>query len=160
MNCQLHVCCCFAHANCRRCCAPGEFIAATGDANAYAYTCELCEAKSFNCTGTVGATATTVALAPGVWRETLGQQLVRQCWNEDACAGGAPDAVVAAAATAAGAADLAVAAATDAYCASAYEVCISCLAVMSHHSSIDQMTKTENDCRHRRRQHHGHRCRD
>jgi predicted outer membrane repeat protein len=64
----------------RQCCVSGEYISADKQ-------CTHCT-NSFDCKA-VGTSLTTLSMPYGFWRESLTQLTVRECWNKQACIGGA-----------------------------------------------------------------------
>ncbi|KAG5193174.1 hypothetical protein JKP88DRAFT_240807 [Tribonema minus] len=82
------------------CCSDSQYIGAAPAEGTF--TCKGCDTTGLVCTG-VGVTSTTLTLDNGFWRETLTQEVVRQCWNSAACSGGA------------------AAASVDEYCAAGYK---------------------------------------
>ncbi|KAG5183506.1 hypothetical protein JKP88DRAFT_262991 [Tribonema minus] len=82
------------------CCGNGQYIGAGAVDGTFG--CKACDSTGLACTG-IGATIATLPLDSGYWRETLMQELIRKCWNSDACIGSA------------------AAASVDDYCAAGYE---------------------------------------
>eukprot|EP00611_Tribonema_gayanum_P026107 TRINITY_DN611_c0_g2_i4.p1 TRINITY_DN611_c0_g2~~TRINITY_DN611_c0_g2_i4.p1 ORF type:complete len:798 (+),score=114.47 TRINITY_DN611_c0_g2_i4:65-2458(+) len=82
------------------CCSDSQYIGAAPAEGTF--TCKGCDTTGLACTG-VGVTTTALTLDNGFWRETLTQEVIRQCWNNAACSGGA------------------AAASVDDYCAAGYE---------------------------------------
>jgi hypothetical protein len=80
--------------NNRQCCGVGHYVNADARES---HTCAVCNNDTMACSNG-GITVRTLPLQSGHWRDSFDSDQVLQCWNADACKGGAPAALTAGAA--------------------------------------------------------------
>jgi hypothetical protein len=82
---------------CRQCCGVGQYV---DQASRETNTCAVCDTATVACATEGGATAQSLPLLSGLWRDSFDAANVRRCWNTDACVGGAPSVIITGADTA------------------------------------------------------------
>jgi hypothetical protein len=74
---------------CRQCCGAGSYLAPDPTSTTGAHTCVKCDAAVMAC-DEGGLQLESIALRSGYWRQSLSSDNIKECFNEDACSGGAP----------------------------------------------------------------------
>eukprot|EP00611_Tribonema_gayanum_P004109 TRINITY_DN1330_c0_g1_i18.p1 TRINITY_DN1330_c0_g1~~TRINITY_DN1330_c0_g1_i18.p1 ORF type:complete len:916 (+),score=198.97 TRINITY_DN1330_c0_g1_i18:1218-3965(+) len=73
-----------------QCCGLGSYLAPTAKSDTTAFKCVNCDPATMSCTAG-GLQLDSIPLQAGYWRQNLDSSKIQECFNRDACKGGAPD---------------------------------------------------------------------